>query len=146
MKILLVYVAPTPRGSSATIAINLKTELKKDIELLNLAESNSSDKIIGFDIMLFVAATYGDQELNDGLEEFIVSLPDSLPNMNYAVCEIGNYYGYDDFELGAGKIVESHMTKLGAKQILPMYSVDTLPILDSRKLAKWVNELNVVLS
>ena len=65
---------------------------------------------------------------------------------NYVVCEIGNYYGYDDFELGAGRIIIKHMENLKGNSLLPLYSIDTLPLLDERKLDKLVVSLNSILN
>ena len=146
MKPILIYTAPRPQGTSAAIAEIMVKELHNGIEVMNVANDFPREKILQYDSLIFVAATYGDQELNDTLEDFVITLDKSHADFNYAVCEIGNYYGYDDFELGAGEIIVSHMNLIGAKSLLPMYSVDSLPRLDKRKLKKWIEQLNIVLS
>lgn len=146
MNPILIYTAPRPNGTSATIAEKMNKEIINGIELMNLADGDSKEKLKAFDTLIFVAATYGDQELNDNVEDFIITLDDSISDYNYAVCEVGNYYGYDDFELGAGEILVNHMEKLGANSILPMYSVDSLPLLDEKKLTKWIAKLNNLLT
>ena len=146
MKPILIYTAPRPQGTSARIAEIMNREFPGGIDLINLANGLPKEKLNAFDTLVFIAATYGDQELHDDVEDFIVTLNERDSHYNYAVCEIGNYYGYDDFALGAGEIIEAHMVKIGAKSILPMYSVDSLPILDERKVNKWIAQLKTVLN
>lgn len=146
MKSLILYAAPGSKSSSARIAKTLKEKLTEPVESLNVFDMDRYEKIGEYSTLIFIVATYGDQELHDNYEDFILNIDHSLPKFNYVVCEIGNYYGYDDFELGAGRIIIKHMENLKGNSLLPLYSIDTLPLLDEQKLDKLVVSLNSILN
>jgi flavodoxin len=96
---------------------------------------NVHDAKIDSDVVLFICPTYGDEELPHDMEDFLLSLaPDSR---HYVVCETGNYYGYDDFQFGASKIIEGHLNHLGWKKFYPSYSLDALPTIDWEPFDEW---------
>lgn len=110
--------------------------------LFNVSEPDREIEMTNYKVLIFIVATYGDQELHDSYEEYIISKGNFNSNHKFSICEIGNYYGYDDFELGGGRIVKTHIENFQAKEILPMYSIDSLPLIDDRKLNKWLDELS----
>ena len=87
--------------------------------------------------LFIVASTWGDGELQDYMEGlFIRSTPISVPIDTYII-ELGNYYGYDDFEFGALKIMEVCAAQLGLG-IKSRISVDSLPRIDWDTFGRWV--------
>jgi flavodoxin len=142
MKTIVVYAAANPNGSSAKVVEELRQLLEFPFEAVNVANSPATVPLPPFDLLLMVIATYGDQELLDVVEEFITTRTAELKNKAYSVCELGNYYGYDDFEFGAKQIVEFQLNGLGAFLFCPGVSADSLPKLDWRAVKAWGRNLN----
>ena len=76
------------------------------------------------------------------MEEFLKHFNLDLSTKKYVICETGNYYGYDNFELGAKKIIDWHLKNLGATEYYKGFSLDTLPRIDWKSFEKWIKELN----
>ncbi len=142
MKSIIIYSAPNKTGSSAKIANKVYFHLNENALLFNISETKMEIEMTNYKVLIFIVATYGDQELHDSYEEFMIAKGNFNSSHKFSICEIGNYYGYDDFELGGGRIVKTHIENLQAKEILPMYSIDSLPLIDDRKLNKWLVDLS----
>ena len=91
------------------------------------------------DLFIFICPTYGDEELPLEMEDFLEGLV--LKNKEFTVCELGNYYGYDDFEFGASKIIKDYLKNLGWKEFFPSLSLDSLPSIDWEVFYKWKEDL-----
>lgn len=142
MKSIIIYSAPNKTGSSARIASKVYFHLNENALLFNISEPASEIEMTNYKILIFIVATYGDQELHDSYEDYIRTKGNFNSNHKFSICEIGNYEGYDTFDYGGGIIVKTHVENFQAKEILPMYSIDTLPLIDDRKLNKWLDELS----
>jgi hypothetical protein len=60
----------------------------------------------------------GDQELSNQMENFLIKIKKfKLKNKKYFADEIGNYYGYDDHTMGAKRIINIFLPKIGIKKI-----------------------------
>jgi flavodoxin len=90
------------------------------------------------DIILFICPTYGDEELHPAMENFLISITEKK---SYVICELGNYYGYDDFSFGAKKIIESHLKQLGWSEFFPSLSLDSMPSIDWKTFNIWKDKL-----
>ncbi len=147
MKALVYFAAPNPNGSSMQIVKRMQEKLSSKIEIRNIS-SDTIDvtEINNFKTILIITATYGDQELQDNMENFLTSIKSDLSSQLYIICEIGNYYGYDDYTFGSGKIIGDYISGLGAKQLLEMTSIDSLPKLDLVAVDNWINKLEKALS
>lgn len=141
-KTVMVYAAANPGGSSAKVVEELKQLLNFPFEAINIAAAPETVPLPSFDILLMVIATYGDQELLDVVERFLTSRNGELKGKKYSVCELGNYYGYDDFEFGAKQIAEFQLSRLGNTLFCQGASADSLPKLDGRAIKAWGRELN----
>lgn len=88
------------------------------------------------DVVLFLCPTYGDEELPEDMENFIINL--KIKNKLFVICELGNYYGYDTFEFGAKKIIKNKLKTLGWKQFYKNYSLDSFPKINNfENFNKW---------
>lgn len=87
------------------------------------------------DVVVFICPTYGDEELPHAMEDFLTNI--QIESKNYVVCETGNYYGYDDFQFGASRIIEGYLNGLGWKKFYPSFSVDALPTIDWEPFDIW---------
>lgn len=142
MTIALYYMAVNAKGSSASIVERMKTRISFSLEYINLTEGPHVSDLGNYDHVIFLIATYGDQELQDDFEKFLISIKADLNGKKFSICEIGNYYGYEDFSTGAGNIVESYLIERGAKKYLTTTSIDTLPLIDWRQVDQWIFLLN----
>lgn len=143
MKIGLYYVAPNPNGTSAQIVKRLQEKLVFPVTPQNISDAAvSPSAVTSFDMVFFLTATYGDQELNDAVEEFVLRMDTDLSKVKYLVCEVGNYYGYDDYTFGSGMIIERFLDGRKAKRVMKTNSVDSLPRIDWKQVDAWIELLN----
>lgn len=87
------------------------------------------------DFVVFICPTYGDEELPESMEKFMLNL--KTKNKFYSICELGNYYGYDDFKFGSAKIIEHFLIKLDWKSFYKNFSMDSLPNLNWECFNEW---------
>lgn len=92
------------------------------------------------DVILFICPTYGDEELPHDMEDFLLNLNAAIKK-NFVVCEIGNYYGYDDFEFGAKNIIQKYLSSLGWKKFFNGLSLDVIPEIRWKVLNSWKDKL-----
>ncbi len=130
MKVVLYYAAVNSVGTSSNIVNRLKEKLNFYVEYRNVVESVDEAEFANYDLIIFLIATYGDQELQENIENFLISIKHDFTGKKFAICELGNYYGYDDFTFGSGFIVENYLLEKNGSQLLPLASIDTLPLLD----------------
>lgn len=117
---------------------------KVALAISNLAQQVSKQTKICADIVVFVCPTYGDEELPHNMEDFLQAL--EVKDKKYVICELGNYYGFENFEFGAAKIIEWELNRRGWKKFFPSFSLDSLPEIDWEPWEKWKKELQDVLS
>lgn len=92
-----------------------------------------------FDFFIFFCPTYGDEELPESMEQFLLNF--KLLNKKYTICELGNYYGYDDYQFGALKIINYHLNNLGWQEVVESFSLDSLPRIDWDSFKNWENKV-----
>lgn len=139
---LIVYAAAHTRSNSNKIIQYLINNLEGDFTPLNLTQNMEFEAWKDCHRIVFLAANYGDQELHDLFEEFILRYCDFFEDKICFVGEIGNYYGYDDLEFGAGRILIDYLKTNGASVMEPLFSIDTLPFIDRRMLENWIKYLS----
>lgn len=91
------------------------------------------------ELILIFCPTYGDGEIEEHMEDFLIGL--NVRNKKFVVCELGNYYGYDDYEFGAAKTIIGHLKSLDWQMIYPVLSLDSMPIIDWSAYNAWVEGL-----
>lgn len=96
------------------------------------------DFVTSGDICL-VASTWGDGELQDDMEALLLRTGNML-GRKVCLVELGNYYGYDDFEFGALGIMEAMLDGLEA-EVAAKLSLDSLPKIDWKTLEAWSGSL-----
>lgn len=112
---------------------------------ITIQDIKSVAKISFFDdykLILFFASTWGDGELQIDMENFFTSFFLDLQGKKYAMCELGNYYGYDDFEFGALRVMRHFLIKTGGEEIIQPLCMDSLPHKDWIGLHRWCSLLN----
>lgn len=95
------------------------------------------------DVVIFLCPTYGDEELPFAMEDFLIKHTNR--NKQYVICELGNYYGYDDFQFGARSIIEKILIQRGWLCFYKNLSLDSMPQIDWNVFYKWKEGLDDVL-
>lgn len=140
MKTLVLY--GTNHNSTKRVVEKIKDHLKFTYDIINVKDVDDISIILNYELLLFFVPTYGDEELQDDMENFIIKCKLDLSEKYFAVCELGNYYGYDDFIFGAMPIIYKSLVALKAKPFLTPLSLDSLPKKDWALLEKWCYKLN----
>ena len=140
MKALLVF--GSTGGNTRTVAHRIQSFLKFPIDVVDVASVKDVDVFLNYDFVLFFASTWGDGELQIDMEDFFVNFSPNLLGRQYAICELGNYYGYDDFEFGALEIMKHYLLRTGGNELAPPFCMDSLPHKDWAGLQRWFEVLN----
>lgn len=96
------------------------------------AEDNPN--IEEFDPIIIVASNMGDEEISQPMEDYLFAIKDR--NKQYFVCELGNYFGLEDY-CGCKKIIHQILDKLNWNKLSDI-SLDSFPELDVEKLETWI--------
>lgn len=142
MKTVVLYASS--HGSTRRVVKTLAETVRFSFDCFdvkNLTDSSSMDK---YDVFLFFSPTYGNEELQPDMEKFIVNFKLDMSSKYYAICELGNYYGYEA-DFGAMKIIRHHLEKLSGKELVGPLSMDSLPKKDWTAFATWCGKLNQTL-
>lgn len=100
--------------------------------------AEDSPSLYQFDSIIIIVSNVGDEEISQPMEDYLASL--TIKNKKYMVCELGNYFGFENYE-GCKKIVFKILDSLGWKKISDI-SLDSLPFVDELNLKKWMNYLD----
>jgi flavodoxin len=140
MKSLVIYGSTW--GSTRKIVRHLPEILCFPIDIVDVKTLTDSSVFDSYELLLFFAPTSGDEELQLDLEDFIARHLHRLEEKYYAVCELGNYFGYDDFKFGAEKILSRFLSAIGGQEFVPPFAMETFPYKDFDGLARWCKLLN----
>jgi flavodoxin len=160
MKTALIY--SSTNGRTRRVVTEALKHLRVRPEVFNAKEPFDPRRLGDYELFLFFSPTYGDQELQedmeaflreffspscsgDGIEEmeaFLRKLTFNLDGKFFAICELGNYSGYDDFTLGAMPIIRSHLTQMSAIELCEPLSLDAFPRIHWGHLLDWLELLN----
>lgn len=133
MEILVLY--DTVRGKSRKVARHL---------CFNLEVAANVEQLDRYDLVVFVCPTYGDEELPEAMEDFLVSL--KTRSKLYAICELGNYYGYEEKTFGAMKIIKHYLELLSWQEAVEPLSLDSMPHIDWLEVDVWKEKINAIVS
>lgn len=89
--------------------------------------------------ILILCPTYGDEELPLPMEDYLQNL--TITGKEYGICELGNYYGFDDEQFGALAIIKHELDALQWKNVFPNLSLDSLPKVDWDAFNSWKKEI-----
>ncbi len=140
MKGLIVF--GSTRGNTRTVAGRVPGMLEIAVDVMDVKNIGSTELLAAYDILVFFASTWGDGELQADMEDFLARHPLQLGGKPYAICELGNYYGYDDFEYGAMRIMRHYLEQGGGTEFVEPFSMDSMPRKDWDGLERWCKLLN----
>lgn len=140
MKALLVYGSTW--GNTAKVVQRVPALLSFPVNIVNVRTLTDDGLFRNYDLLLFFVSTAGDQELQQDMEQFLTKRRPDLHGKPYAVCELGNYFGYDDFDFGAERILSHFLRKGGGRELIPPFCMDSFPNKDWSNLARWCDLLD----
>jgi|LakMenE01Jun11ns_1017448.scaffolds.fasta_scaffold9888894_2 flavodoxin len=140
MRALIIY--GSSRGNTRLVVNRLSERLDFHIDLAEASTLLDANTISEYDLLLFFASTWGDGELQIDMENFFIRNLINLNGKPYAICELGNYYGYDDFTFGASYIMKKLLEKWNGYELIEPFSMDSFPYKDWDSLARWCDLLN----
>jgi flavodoxin len=139
-KYLVVFAS---KGRSA------KTVAQRTAHYLNLDNNQTIDVTHNvhlltskqFQHLICVSPTYGDEELEEGMENFLIA-NDWTPycGHSFSVIELGLYRGYDSPLLGAAKIIQTYLSNNGLIHTTGTLSLDSVPTPNEALLDQWLTK------
>jgi flavodoxin len=87
-----------------------------------------------FGTIIIVASNMGDEEISQPMEDYLFAL--KTQNKQYFVCELGNYFGLEEY-CGCKKAIFQILDKLNWTKLSDI-SLDSFPELDIEKLEIWI--------
>lgn len=144
MKLALIY--STQHGRTRRVVNEVLKQLAVHPVVFELPANTSNLKLLDYDVLMFFAPTYGDEELEAVMEDYFQDLQCDLAGRRFVICELGNYYGYDDFSFGGLHIMRRRLLELNGQEFAPHLSLDSFPRLNWDHVRDWVLVLNRCLS
>jgi len=143
MKAAILYASSHGRTRKVLGEVLQHLALRPDV--YDVKEGMAQDRLADYDLLVFLCPTYGDEELQEDMENFLDAFTLDLHGKRFAICELGNYYGYDDFSFGAMRIIRARLLQLGGKELCEPLSLDSFPKTAWGHLSDWVKHLNTKL-
>lgn len=144
MKAALLY--SSSHGKTRKVVSEVLPRLKLQPDVFDVKDRPAQTQLAGYDLFLVFTPTYGDEELQDDMEDFIDGFNLDLRGRQFVICELGNYYGYDTYSFGALPILRQWLTKLNAREFFCPLSLDSFPKVHWQHLYDWVEQLNARLA
>lgn len=142
MKTVVLYASS--HGSTRRVVKRLAEMVQFSFDCFDVRSLKDSSSLDRYEVFLFFCPTYGNEELQPDMERFIINFRLAMSGKQYAICELGNYYGYET-DFGAMKIIRYHLEKLCGKELVSPLSMDSLPKKDWKAFATWCGKLNEIL-
>lgn len=140
MKAALLYASS--HGCTRKVLATALTRLVIRPDVFDVKQGIDQQRLAGYDFLAFFCPTYGDEELQEDMENFLDSLRVDLTGKQFVICELGNYYGYDDFSLGAMRIIRQRLIELHGTELCEPLSLDSFPTIAWGHLLQWLGYLN----
>ncbi len=142
MKFLCIY--GSTNGRTRIVAQRLLKSVDIKIDAVDI-KGISLQVFKTYSHIIWLVPTYGDEELQEDIEKFIITQKNHLHKFHYSVCECGNYSGYDAFNFGPHQILRSYFANLGCAEFYDGVSIDCLPKVDWETFDRWCKGLNAVI-
>src|SRR5687767_2136399 len=125
MRIAALY--GSTHGKTTKVVWETITHLNRAIDIFNVREIASAVELDSYDLLIFFSPTYGDEELQSDMEAFVLRSRCDLTGKYFVICELGSYYGYEDFAFGALRILRKHLTEWKGSELCEPLSLDSFP-------------------
>lgn len=144
MKAALLY--GSTHGKTRKVVAEVLPRLGIRPDVFDVKDRPGAAELAASEVLLFFCPTYGDEELQADMEEFLAGFSLDLSGRHFAICELGNYSGYDNFSLGAMRIIRAHLLRMNGIELCEPLSLDSFPRLHWGHLFDWVERLNTRLN
>jgi flavodoxin len=137
------FIFYSSKGNTAKrVGIKVLTHLNLPLKkLVKVSNNFNMKKYMNFNHAIFICPTYGDGELEAGMEKFLTQNSfQSFPEITFSVIELGLYRGYDVSTMGSGQIVSRYLTQSGMKEFCPYLSLDSVKNDFTDVLENWLNK------
>ena len=134
-KIAVLY--GSSRGTTRRIVEGLAAHFHFDYEVYDLRDPLPPGALDRHELLLFFAPTYGDDEAQEDVEDFLRGLDADLRGHFFALCCPGSSDGYGYFEPGCARILRACLLERGAQEALDAACLDAMPRLDRKLLERW---------
>ena len=143
MKTAILY--GSSHGKTRKVIAEVLKQLTVQPDVFDVKKGVDPKRLAEYDLLAFFCPTYGDEELQDDFETFLIRFDLDLTGKHFVICELGNYYGYDDFSFGALHIIRRRLLELNGRELCEPLSLDSFPRTHWEHLLDWVNHLNTKL-
>jgi flavodoxin len=140
MKAALLF--SSRHGRTRKVVDSAMRQLSLSPDVFDVGAGSVHEKLRDYELLLFFAPTYGDEELEQDMEAFLAGLTQDLSGKRFVICELGNYYGYEDFSFGAMRILRRRLLELNGRELCAPLSLDSFPRLDWSQFDRWVASVN----
>ena len=140
MKAALLYASE--HGKTRKVVAEVLKQLRLAPDVFDVKNISGQEVLTQYDLLLFFCPTYGDEELQVDMENFLQHFELDMTGKRFAICELGNYYGYNDFSFGAMRIIREHLLELHGEELCEPLSLDSMPKMSLEHLLRWVELLN----
>ncbi|HET7537860.1 MAG TPA: flavodoxin family protein [Candidatus Didemnitutus sp.] len=140
MKIALLY--SSQHGRTRKAVQEALPRLAAQADLFDAKDLPTAAQLLAYQVWLVFTPTYGDEELQLDMENFLRGFSADLAGRRFAICELGNYGGYDDFSFGALHIVRRRLLELNGVELCVPLSLDSMPRISWEHLHQWVAVVN----
>lgn len=140
MKIIIFY--GSKHGMTRRAAARIAQGLSVSADIADVDALSEGGALPEADVVMFLAPTYGDEELHDGMDRFFRLAEAQIRGRLFILGELGNSYGYDDHSFGAMRIMRERLLARGAREYFEPVSIDAFPRQDWDTLDRWIAALN----
>jgi flavodoxin len=144
MKAIALY--GSSRGNTKLVANRLAEKVSFALDVIDVATISDLQWAKSYDLLIFLSSTWGDGELQEDMENFFTGNKLDLQGRHYALCELGNYYGYDDFEFGALRVMQCVVAAANGVEFHEPFCMDSYPRKDWEGFDRWIASLNTSVS
>ena len=139
-RVAILYGSKTRAGNTVQVAGKLK-EMLAEADVYHVDEVRDPEVLRRYTRFIFLTPTVGNEELSEPFEALFDQKWVDFSDTFYAICELGNYYGFELFEYGAAKILHQLIRARGGKEFYRTLSLDTLPMIDWDLFNAWAEGL-----
>jgi flavodoxin len=140
MKTALLY--GSSHGRTRKVVAESLQRLTVKPEVFDVKRRPAVEQFADYDVLLFFSPTYGDNELQSDMEEFMRLFSLDLTGKHFIICELGGYIGYETISFGAMPILRRCLMELGGKELCSPLSLDSFPRVHWAHLYRWIEYVN----
>ena len=140
MKTILLFASTF--GTTRNIIKKSLNKFDFKIDICDVKDLTNISSINKYELFIFFNPTTGDEEMHPEIERLLLNWELDANGQMFVICELGNYYGYDDFSFGSMRIIKKILLQKGLRQLCQPLSLDTIPRIPWEHYFEWVELVN----